>query len=63
MGHAGENMTDMYDRVKEDVEFRRMWAEKCGIGFELPEICLSAVPNVPKNAAIKKPPKRLNSLI
>jgi hypothetical protein len=39
------------------VEFRRKWAENCGIGFELPELGLSVVPNVPKvpkNAAMKK---------
>jgi hypothetical protein len=43
MGHAGENMTDLYEKIKEDVAFRRKWAEKCGFGFELP----SDVPNVP----------------
>jgi hypothetical protein len=37
-------MTDLYDKIKEDVVFRRMWAEKCGVGFELP----SVVPNVPR---------------
>jgi hypothetical protein len=45
MGHADENMSDLYDKIKEDVEFRMKWAEKCGFGFELP----SVVPNVPKN--------------
>jgi integrase len=44
MGHTGESMTDLYDKIKEDVVFRRMWAEKCGVGFELP----SVVPNVPR---------------
>jgi integrase len=44
MGHAGESMTDLYDKIKEDVAFRRKWAEKCGFGFELS----SKVPNVPK---------------
>jgi integrase len=44
MGHAGRDMSDLYDKVKEDVEFRRKWAERCGFGFELP----SVVPNVPK---------------
>jgi integrase len=47
MGHAGETMTDLYDKVKEDQQFRLEWAEKCGIGFELPEFGLSIVPNVP----------------
>ncbi len=49
MGHAGETMTDLYDKVREDLQFRLEWAEKCGIGFELPEFGLSVVPNVPKN--------------
>ncbi len=44
MGHADESMSDLYDKIKEDVEFRRKWAEKCGFGFKLP----SVVPNVPK---------------
>ena len=37
-------MSDLYDKDKEDVRFRRKWAERCGFGFELP----SVVPNVPK---------------
>ncbi len=44
MGHAGKTMDDLYDKIKEDVEFRKEWAEKSGFGFELP----SVVPNVPK---------------
>lgn len=47
LGHAGETMTDLYDKVKEDKQFRLEWAEKCGIGFELPRFGLSFVPNVP----------------
>ena len=39
-------MSDLYDKIKEDVAFRKMWAEKSGFGFELP----SVVPNVPKTA-------------
>ena len=46
MGHAGNSMDDLYDKIKEDVEFRKEWAEKSGYGFELP----SVVPNVPKIA-------------
>ena len=37
-------MSDLYDKIREDVPFRKMWAEKSGFGFELP----SVVPNVPK---------------
>jgi hypothetical protein len=44
MGHADESMSHLYDKIKEDVEFRREWAEKAGFGFKLP----SVVPNVPK---------------
>jgi len=44
MGHAGNSMGDHYDKIKEDVEFRKEWAEKSGYGFEL----LSVVPNVPR---------------
>ena len=44
MGHAGETMADLYDKIKDDVVFRRKWAEKCGIGFDLG----SVVPNVPR---------------
>lgn len=44
MGHADESMGDLYDKIKEDVEFRKEWAEKCEFGFKLP----SVVPNVPR---------------
>ena len=42
IGHAGNLMDDLYDKIKEDVPFRKEWAEKCGFGFELPAV----VPNV-----------------
>ncbi|MGA7820987.1 MAG: hypothetical protein WCA50_15255, partial [Candidatus Sulfotelmatobacter sp.] len=44
MGHKGDSMDDLYDKIKEDIQFRKMFAEQCGFGFELP----SVVPNVPK---------------
>ena len=28
MGHAGEDMSDLYDKIKEDVSFRKKRAEK-----------------------------------
>ena len=49
-------MTDLYDKVKENVQFRLDW-EKCGIGFDLPEFGLLVVPklpNVPKSEDMKK---------
>ena len=36
MGHAGEDMSDLYDKIKNDVPFRKEVAEKAGLGFELP---------------------------
>jgi integrase len=46
LGHAGKGMSDHYDKIREDVAFRRKWAEECGFGFELS----SVVPSVPKMA-------------
>ena len=44
LGHADENMSDRYDKIEEDVQFRRKWAVQCGFGVDLP----SVVPNVPR---------------
>ena len=39
MGHAGRDMSDLYDKVKEDVGFRsRKWAERCGLGSSCPQL-------------------------
>jgi hypothetical protein len=46
LAHAGKDMSDLYDKIREDVAFRRKWAEECGFGFELS----SVVPNVPRIA-------------
>jgi len=46
MGHAARDMSDLCDKIKEDMPFRRKWAERSGFGFELPSV--SVVPNVPK---------------
>jgi hypothetical protein len=44
LGHADKSRCDLYDKIKEDLAFRKEWAEKCGFGFKLP----SVIPNVPK---------------
>ncbi len=36
MGHAGEGMSDLYDKIKNETMFRKQMAEKAGLGFELP---------------------------
>jgi len=33
MGHADESMTELYDKIKEDRGFRKIWAEKCEFGW------------------------------
>jgi len=47
LGHAADDMTDLYDKIKDDLPFRRAKAEEVGIGFEISPI----VPNVPKSAS------------
>ncbi len=34
-GHAKKSITDRYDKISEDIETRRDWAEKAGLGFKL----------------------------
>ena len=36
MGHAGESMDDLYDKIADDVEFRRLASEEAGLGYKLP---------------------------
>jgi integrase len=45
MGHADESMSDLYDKIKEDVEFRREWAEKAGFGFQTAFSCTECTEN------------------
>jgi integrase len=35
MGHASEEVGDLYSKLKDDVAFRQEWAERIGLGFEL----------------------------
>jgi integrase len=36
IGHSPKTVTDVYSRVKNDIQFRKGVAEKVGLGFELP---------------------------
>ena len=38
MGHAAEEVGDLYSKLKEDVAFRQEWAERIGLGFQLVHI-------------------------
>jgi hypothetical protein len=44
MGHAPDEVGDLYSKLKEDVAFRQEWAERIGLGFQLvhvgPQIAL-----------------------
>ena len=53
LGHAGKDMSDLYDKIREDVTFRKMWAEKSGFGFELPSV-VPSVPKITENAEVQK---------
>lgn len=46
-------MTDLYDKVKLDVAFRWMWAEECGVGFELPSTVPMVLKTVLSETAVK----------
>jgi hypothetical protein len=48
MGHAGEGMSDLYDKVRQDMKLRKEKTESAGIGFELPSIMAVVGPNGPK---------------
>jgi len=38
MGHASQEVGDLYSKLKDDVAFRQEWAERVGLGFELVHI-------------------------
>jgi len=46
MGHAGLSMDDLYDKVREDVQFRRQMAERAGLGYKLPCLVVPVVPRI-----------------
>jgi|SRR5580704_6672401 hypothetical protein len=48
LGWAGEDMSNLYDKIRHDVEFRKEVAEKAGLGFELPSQKPVVGPNGPK---------------
>jgi hypothetical protein len=41
-------MSNLYDKIRHDVEFRKEVAEKAGLGFELPSNKPVVGPNGPK---------------
>jgi hypothetical protein len=43
LGHAGKSVTHGYDRVREDVEYRKEVARSVGLGFTIPTVIVSRV--------------------
>ncbi len=37
LGHSGKDMSDLYDRSREDLQYRRDVAKSLGVGFEVPK--------------------------
>lgn len=52
IGHANRDVTDKYsEQLKDDVEYRRKWAEKVGLGFVVPHVPQSTVVSIEQHAA------------
>jgi hypothetical protein len=53
IGHANKDVTDKYaEQLKNDVEYRKKWAEKVGLGFSVGTIgTKSKLGSVVENAA------------
>ena len=54
VGHAGEGITDRYSKLAENVELRKEWARRAGLGFELDKVGHPA-PKVPLHPKAAKP--------
>jgi len=56
LGWSGKDMSDHYDKIREDAVFRREVAERVGIGFELPKPAIvPSVGNVPRETKSVEP--------
>jgi hypothetical protein len=53
LAHAGQDMSDPYDKAKNDVQFRKAVAERAGLGFELPAEKSVVGPNGPNGPKIE----------
>jgi integrase len=48
MGHADEEIGDIYSKLKDDVKFRQQVTQRIGLGFELPVEKVPVEPNEPR---------------
>jgi integrase len=55
IGHADKSITDRYSKMSKRIQTRKDWAEKAGLGFDLPAFCTqstkTAVFSLHENAA------------
>jgi hypothetical protein len=54
VGHAGKDITDRYSKLAENVELRKEWARRAGLGFELDKVGHPA-PKLPLHPKAAKP--------
>ncbi len=55
LGHAGEDITDRYSKLAENVELRKEWALRAGLGFSLDHLGNPGDPRPHVAQAAKKP--------
>lgn len=46
IGHADKSITDRYSKMSNRIQTRKEWAEKSGLGFNLPELCTQCTKEV-----------------
>lgn len=61
MGHADRDMTDHYDRSREDLQYRRDVAKAMGTGFEVPKTLTPKVPKLGQSGAIGRQAETVES--
>ena len=58
VGHAGEGITDRYSKLAENIELRKEWARRAGLGFSLEYLGKPGDPRPHAAKAAKKPGTR-----
>ena len=53
LGHAGKSITDGYDPVREDLEYRKEVARAVGLGFMIPAVAVQTVQRFEKSVEEK----------
>jgi hypothetical protein len=58
VGHAGEGVTDRYSKLAENIELRKEWATRAGLGFSLDHLGKPGDPRPAKAAKAAKKSRR-----